>query len=177
MKRFPYLLHGIVLVLLVFFDQISKYMVRLHIKNEPFTLIPGVFSFHYHENRGSVWGILQGKVDFLLVVSLLIFACIIYVYVKMPKTKQYHALFWIIVFMGAGAVGNTIDRLFMGYVTDFLYFELINFPIFNIADCYITVCAFLMIILMFTKYKDEEFTFLAIRRKEKENDSNKSDEI
>jgi len=166
MKRFPYVFHALVCMLLVLLDQITKYFARTVLKNSPIELWDGVFSLYYHENRGSVWGILQGKIDFLLIVSLILFALFIYVYVKMPKTKNYYPLFWVLVFMGAGAVGNTIDRLFFGFVTDFLYFELINFPIFNVADCYITVCAFVMILLVFTLYKDDEFTFLSPKRKE-----------
>lgn len=177
MKRFPYLLHGITFILLLFIDQITKHIVRLHLKAEPISVIKDIFSFHYLENRGSVWGILQGKVDILLVVSVILLAIMIYVYIKMPKRKEYFPLFWIIVFMVAGAVGNTIDRLVFGYVTDFLYFELIDFPIFNIADCYITVCAFLTIILILTKYKDDEFQFLSLRRKEMTDAESKSDEI
>lgn len=70
-----------------------------------------------------------------------------------------------------------MDRLFFGYVTDFLYFELIDFPIFNIADCYITVCSFLTVLLMFTKYKNDEFSFIALRRKERTNADTESDEV
>lgn len=166
MKRFPYIAHALVCLLLVALDQVSKYFVRAYIKGNPKTIIEGVFSLYYHENRGSVWGILQGKVDLLLIFSVVLFALLIYVYIKMPKTAFYQPLFWILTVMGAGAIGNTLDRLIFGYVTDFLYFELIDFPIFNVADCYITVCAFLTIFLVFTKYKDDEFTFLSPRRKE-----------
>ncbi|MBE5950232.1 MAG: signal peptidase II [Lachnospiraceae bacterium] len=177
MKRFTYFLHAIVLVILVLIDQISKYFVRGYVKGNPVSVWEGVFSLYYHENRGSVWGILQGKVDFLLIVSIFLFVVLIYVYVRMPKQKQYASLLWIDVFLLAGALGNTIDRLFLGYVTDFLYFELINFPIFNIADCYITVCAFLTIILAVTKYKDDDFAFLSLKRKEMPDADTKSDEI
>lgn len=176
-KTFPYAFHAIALILLVALDQISKYFVRTYVKGNPITVIKNVFSFYYHENRGSVWGIMQGKIDFLLLISVFLFLLLIFVYVKMPKEKQYAPLFWIIVGMTAGAVGNTIDRLFLGYVTDFLYFELINFPIFNVADCYITICAFLTIILILTKYKEEEFTFLSFRRKESTHADRQSDEI
>ena len=58
------------------------------------------------------------------VISIILFALLIYVYVRMPKTKFYLPLFWVLVVMIAGAVGNTIDRLFFGFVTDFLYFKL-----------------------------------------------------
>lgn len=177
MKRIHYFLHAIALVLLVLIDQLSKYFVRGYIKGNPVSVWDGVFSLYYHENRGSVWGILQGKVDFLLIISVFLFVILIYVYVKLPKQKFYAPLLWVDVFLIAGALGNTIDRLFFGYVTDFLYFELINFPIFNIADCYITVCAFLTIILAFTIYKDDDFAFLSLKRKEIADADTKSDEI
>lgn len=177
MKRFPYISQAVVCLLLVVIDQITKLLARTYLQTSPFVLINGVFEFHYHENRGSIWGILQGKVDVLLIASLFIFALLIYVYIKMPKTKEYLPLFWILTVMVAGAVGNTIDRLFFGFVTDFLYFKLINFPIFNIADCYLTVCAFLTVFLVFTKYKDDEFTFLSPKRKESSHAADaKSDE-
>ena len=166
MKRFPYLIHLFACILLVIIDQVTKHFARTVLKGNPKSLWDGVFSLYYHENRGSIWGILQGKVDILLIFSILLFALMIYVYVKMPKTKFYLPLFWVLVVMIAGAIGNTIDRLFFGFVTDFLYFELINFPIFNVADCYITVCAFLSVFLVFTVYKEDEFTFLSLKRKE-----------
>lgn len=176
MKRFPYIVHALVCVLLVAFDQLTKYFARTYLSQGPISLWDGVFSLYYHENRGSIWGILQGKVDILLVMSIILFALFIYVYIKMPKTPTYQPLFWVLVVMSAGAIGNTIDRLFFGYVTDFLYFELINFPIFNVADCYITICAFLTIFLAFTKYKEDEFTFLSPRRKETSHADAESDE-
>ena len=166
MKRFPYIAHVLVCLFLVIIDQVTKVLARTHLKSAPFALWEGVFELHYHENRGSVWGILQGKVDVLLIASVFIFALLIYVYVKMPKTKEYTPLFWVLVVMLAGAFGNTIDRIFFGFVTDFLYFKLINFPIFNVADCYLTVCAFLTVLLAFTKYKDDEFAFLSPKRKD-----------
>lgn len=166
MKKSSCVLHAIICFFLVVFDQITKYFARLHLKEQPMAVLEGIFSFHYHENRGSVWGILQGKVDFLLLVSIVLFIVLIFAYIRIPKTAFYRPLIWILVFMIAGAIGNTIDRLFFGYVTDFLYFELINFPIFNIADCYITVCAFLTLFLVFTRYREDEFTFLSLQRKD-----------
>ena len=166
MKRFSYIAHALVFLMLILLDQVTKHFARTNLQAGPKVLWDGVFSFYYHENRGSIWGILQGKVDLLLIASLILFTLLIYVYVRMPKTAFYQPLFWILVVMGAGAVGNTIDRMFFGYVTDFLYFELIDFPIFNVADCYITICAFLSIFLVFTKYKEDEFNFLSLKRKE-----------
>lgn len=175
MKRFPYIWQAVTCILLIILDQVPKYFARIYLKGNPIELLEGIFSLHYLENRGAVWGMFQGKVDFFLVAFLILVAFMIYVYVRMPKTTFYLPLFWIITFMMAGAIGNTIDRFFFGFVTDFLYFELIDFPIFNIADCYLTVCSFLTIILVFTKYKDEPFSFLMPRRKDAVHDTDKTD--
>ncbi len=167
MKRFPYIPQAIVCILLVAIDQITKILARGPIKENSISVIDGVFSLHYLENRGSVWGMFQGKVDILLIISILIFLLLVYVYARLPKTKHYLLFSWVLVVITAGAVGNTIDRLFFGFVTDFLYFELINFPIFNIADCYLTVCAFFICyLILIGKYKNDSFSFLSPRRKE-----------
>ncbi len=166
MKKITYWMQAAVCILLIILDQLTKHFARIGLKNGPKILIDGVFSLSYLENRGSIWGILQGKVDILLIFSVILFALLLYVYIRMPKTRFYLPLLWIILVMCAGAVGNSIDRLIFGYVTDFFYFELINFPIFNVADCYITVCVFLTIFLVFTKYKEDEFSFLSLKRKD-----------
>ena len=177
MTRFPYIPQALVCFLLVIIDQLTKVWARGPIKENPITIIEDVFSLHYLENRGSIWGILQGKVDVLLIFSILIFLLLIYAYVKLPKTEHYHLLSWVLVVILAGAIGNTIDRLFFGFVTDFLYFELINFPIFNIADCYLTICAFFICyLILFGKYKNDHFDFLSPRRKEISDNAADSDE-
>ena len=66
----------------------------------------------------------------------------------------------------AGALGNFIDRLYLEYVIDFLYFKLINFPIFNVADCYITVSCVVFMILMFFYYKEEDLDFFGKTEKQ-----------
>ena len=67
-------------------------------------------------------------------------------------------------FGSAGAVGNMIDRISQGYVVDFLYFKLINFPIFNVADCYVTIAAACLVILIMFYYKDEDMACFAIKK-------------
>ena len=63
----------------------------------------------------------------------------------------------------SGAVGNMIDRLTQKYVVDFLYFKLIDFPIFNVADCYVVIATFSLILLFFFFYSDEELEFLSFK--------------
>ena len=65
----------------------------------------------------------------------------------------------------AGALGNLIDRIFRGYVVDMIYFVPINFPVFNVADCYVTVSVVLLIILILFVYKEDDFGFLKLSKK------------
>ena len=67
MKRFPYIFHALVCIVLVLLDQLTKVFARTTLKKAPIVLWDGVFELYYHENRGSIWGILQGKIDFLFV--------------------------------------------------------------------------------------------------------------
>ena len=81
--------------------------------------------------------------------------------------KKYRWLRFILVLLTAGALGNLIDRLRLNYVIDFFYFELINFPIFNVADIYVTVGMALLLILVLFYYKEEELEVLWPFRKRK----------
>lgn len=74
----------------------------------------------------------------------------------------------VCVLMLSGALGNMIDRVFRGYVIDFIYFSLIDFPVFNMADIYVVCGGILLVIFVFFKYKKEDdFDFLSFRKKEK----------
>lgn len=158
MKRIRHLLYVIALIA---FDQITKYLVVEHIKEDgPLQIIPKVFQLRYHENDGAVWGIMSGKIPFLVILTSIIMVGLVYVYFKLPMEKKYNLIRVVLVFIAAGAIGNFIDRIVRGFVVDFLYFELINFPIFNVADCYITISSILLIILSIFYYKDEDFAFL-----------------
>lgn len=153
--------HFIYFILLVGLDQGSKIWIKANIEfNNPISIIPNTLVLQYHENTGAVWGILGGQVILLSILSTIILAGLCYVYLKIPKDKKFNALKIITVFLTAGAVGNLIDRIFRRYVVDFIYFELINFPIFNIADSYITVSAILLFVLSIFYYKNEDFEFI-----------------
>lgn len=76
-------------VLLIVLDQWTKYMVLLHIKPvDSIPLISGVLSFTYHENRGAVWGIMQGQIPILIVSTIIILAVVLWVYSRIPDTKK-----------------------------------------------------------------------------------------
>lgn len=157
-------------ILLVFLDQITKYWAQISLKGtNGISIIPGIFRLQYLENRGAAFGMFQNKLLFLGLMTVVILAGLIYVYLKVPRTKRFIPIEYICIFISAGAIGNFIDRILHNYVTDFFYFELIDFPIFNVADCYVTVCAILLLVLGIFYYKEEDFEFLT-HKKEQHND-------
>lgn len=157
--------------LLVLLDQYTKLLSAAHLKRqEAFELIPGVLElkYLYPENRGIAFGMFQGKTAFFAVVSLILFAVIIWVFMRLPKERYYLPLMTVCVLMLSGALGNLIDRVFRGYVIDFIYFSLIDFPIFNMADIYVVCGGILLVFLVFFKYKEEDdFDFLSFKKKER----------
>ena len=154
---------AVLTALLVLLDQATKLAAVSALKDGgPFVLIPGVFQLQYLENRGAAFGLLQNARIFFLAVTLIALAAVIYVLVRLPLKRKYIVLRFLMVLIAAGAVGNMIDRVFLGYVRDFLYFSLIDFPIFNVADIYVTCATILLILLLLFYYKEEEdFAFLS----------------
>ena len=153
--------------LLVWLDQYTKHLAVAKLKGqEPFSVVPGVFELLYSENRGAAFGILQGRQGFFFAVAIAVFGFVAYAMAKLPAKKRYVPMEVCLVMVMAGAAGNLIDRVFHGYVVDFLYFKLIDFPIFNVADCYVTVGTALLLVLFLWYYSDEEFDMLLRRRGE-----------
>lgn len=152
-------------ILLVAFDQYTKYLAVINLKDKaPYILIDGVLQFNYLENTGAAWGILSGKKILFVIVTSIILVFLIYLFVKMPQDKKFNPLKVLTVILIAGAIGNLIDRISLNYVVDFIYFNLINFPIFNVADCYVTVSVILIVLLYSFKYNDDDFKFLSLKK-------------
>ena len=145
------------LLLLLIFDQWTKLLAISHLKGKAdIELLPGVFSLHYLENHGAAFGVLQGKKFFFITVTVLMIALLIYVYGRIPVEKHFYPLHGICIALFAGAVGNFIDRILHNYVIDFFYFSLIDFPIFNVADIYVTCAMALFIMLLLFYYKEAD---------------------
>jgi len=158
MKRRAFaLLSAIVLVGL---DQLTKYYARLKLADGPFSIIKGVFSFTYLENRGGMWGSFQGHYMILAIFSIIVTGLLILLYLKIPVSKRMTPLRIVFILLISGAIGNFIDRIWLNYVTDFIYVELIHFPIFNVADIYVTCSAFALIFLIGFFYKEEDISFI-----------------
>ena len=157
-KRITHYIMALVsIVVLVLLDQITKHLVVLHLKDRSaYVLIKDVFQLEYLENRGAAFGVLQNQRIFFYISVLLITIAVIWFYHKVPIEHKYLPLRICAVLILSGAFGNCIDRIRLNYVVDFLYFKLINFPIFNVADIYVTVAAFLLVILILIYYKEDD---------------------
>ena len=164
-KAIHLLLDVILLVVFIAVDQFTKRLAVIYLKDKPAkSIIDGVFELNYLENRGAAFGMFQNQKVLFIIIAIFMLSAIGYVLTKIPMTKKYRYLEIILVCISAGAIGNMIDRVKMDYVVDFFYFILINFPIFNVADIYVSVsCVFLAILILFY-YKEEDFTFLSKKK-------------
>ncbi len=155
-------------VVLVLLDQYTKTLAVVHLKGrDPYVILDGIFELLYSENRGAAFGMLQGRQGFFFVIGLVVLAAAAYVMYRMPSwaNGRYHFLKLCTIMITAGAVGNMVDRTLQGYVVDFLYFKLIDFPIFNVADIYVTVATAVLILLFLVYYRDEDFEMFRWNRK------------
>lgn len=152
--------------LLLFLDQFTKYEALLHLKNQSsVSLIPGVLELSYVENRGMAFGMLEGRQILFIGMCVIFCIALIWAFIRIPKNFDYLPLLITGAVLFGGAAGNFADRLFRGYVVDFIYFSLIDFPVFNVADIYVVCGGIVLVLLVIFKYKDEDFEFLTGNRK------------
>lgn len=138
------------MIVLIAFDQLTKiWAVHTLGTGMDIKLWEGVFHFHYLSNYGAAWGIFSGKQVFLVSLTSIIIIGMIWYLGKLPHTPSGKWAKIALVLIISGAIGNLIDRLILGYVRDFLYFILIDFPIFNVADILVVVGVILLMIIMF----------------------------
>ena len=167
MKQKAKLVTGLIIGFLaaIGLDQWTKLLAVNHLRNQPpYVIWDGVFEFLYSENRGAAFGMLQGKQWFFLIIAVIVVAAAVYAVFRMPASKKYLPLHLIAMFLSAGAIGNMIDRFTRGYVVDFFYFKPINFPVFNVADIYVTVSMTVLFFLILIYYKEDDFAFLEKRK-------------
>ena len=156
-----YVIAVVAVLVAVILDQYTKGLAITHLKGkESISVVDGVFRLEYLENKGAAWGMLQNQWIFLLLITIIVLTLIAILYVRLPKSKQYIPLRICMIFITAGAIGNMIDRIRYKYVVDFLYFELIDFPIFNVADVFVSVSACVLVALTLFYYKDKDFDLI-----------------
>ncbi|MCI9531039.1 MAG: signal peptidase II [Lachnospiraceae bacterium] len=142
-------------------DQYTKYLAAAYLKGgKSIILIKDVFQLQYLENQGAAFGMLQGKKLWFVAITLFMLAAMLAVYLRAPMGKRYRWMRLDLLLLTAGAVGNLIDRLTLDYVVDFFYFELINFPVFNVADIYVTVGMGILAVLILFYHQEEELEML-----------------
>lgn len=164
-RQFLFFLIG--LAVSIGFDQWTKMLAVTHLKeNPPYVIWDGVFELYYSENRGAAFGILQGQQGIFFAIAVIVIAAVIWTLYRMPANRRFLPFTFCLFLLVSGAVGNMIDRVTNHYVVDFLYFKLIDFPIFNVADCYVVVSTILLVLLFFFYYSDEELDFLSFGKKE-----------
>lgn len=177
------------IIMLVILDQLTKFQAVVKLKNgSPFVIIDGVFELRYLENQSAAFGFdivsffqkifkikyftenpeafLTAKMVIFAIVTIAVVILLMIFYSHIPQTKRFLGINLILIFFVAGAIGNLIDRIVNNYVVDFFYFKLINFPIFNVADIYVTVAAFAFIILGIFYYKEQDFEVI-FKKKDK----------
>ena len=150
------ILYAVLIFVLFAIDQYTKRLAVIHLKDgKDFVLIKNILSFSYLENTGAAWGVLSGKITLFAV-----FTCILILLILLVMLQFDMAI------LLSGAVGNLADRLINGYVVDFIKTDFINFPVFNIADCYVTLSMIILIIfLLFFMKEDELDNIFYLKRK------------
>lgn len=142
-----YIKLSLLLVLLLIVDQVSKYWAR-NFLDETIVIIDGFFQLNYVENYGASFNILTGSLGIIIIITFIAIGLLLYMmsYYRNDKVEMI-----LLVFIMAGTLGNLIDRLVFGFVTDFLDFYLIfyDFPVFNFADSFLVGATFLLFIKIF----------------------------
>lgn len=156
-KSKHFLLSLILVLILVAFDQFTKHLAVVNLMTQgPLVLIKGVLELRYLENIGAAFSMLLGKQAFLLTLTVVFLIAAVWFFLRIPPEKQFRPLTVTILVLIAGALGNMIDRIANGYVVDFIYFSIIDFPIFNVADIYVTLSVIALILEILFVYKEED---------------------
>ncbi len=154
-------------IILLGIDKISKWWAVSALKtDQDIVLVKGILEFSYLENYGAAFNSFMGMRTLLITANLIVIGVIIWKYFCIPWEKKYAWMRICFLLLISGAVGNVTDRIFRGYVVDFIYFVPIDFPKFNIADSYVVVSIIVLAFLLFTCYdaKDVDNLF-SIKKK------------
>ncbi len=149
--------HMALLVVVLVVDQLTKWWARTELPGAPVIIWKDVLSLRLIYNTGASFGIFQGKTVALTIFSIVGMLAIAGFYCWLPKERKMRPMRITLTMIVAGGVGNIIDRILMGKVTDMISFDLINFPVFNVADIGVTCGAIVMCVLWIFYYKDEDF--------------------
>lgn len=148
-----YALAAVILVI----DQITKYVVVNNIDlYEVKEVIPGILSWMYIRNTGAAWSILEGQMWFFYIITFAVVIAVIYIMQKCAKDNWLFSLGLSLIL--AGALGNFIDRLRLGYVVDMIRLDFMNFPIFNVADMSLSIGVAVIILYVLLDEKNKKLS-------------------
>jgi signal peptidase II len=140
-----FLFFSIFAALIVIADQVTKYLtVTLIPLFGRVDFIPGLLSFTYVQNTGAAWSMFEGMQWMFALIFLVLTVAVLYEYFKSPLPFSTFER-WCIAAIYGGGLGNMIDRVRLGYVIDMIKTDFMVFPVFNVADCFITCGCFAMI--------------------------------
>lgn len=152
-----YVLYLLTIIVFVSVDQFSKFLVVRNLtENVSIKLIDDFFNLTYVKNYGAGFSILQNQKTFLIVVTIIAVILVSYMLYKSKNNEYFQRVCYLLII--GGAIGNLIDRLTLGYVIDFLDFYIFNydFPVFNIADSFLTIGCILLIFSIMLEIKHEK---------------------
>ena len=159
----------LIILVCVGIDQLTKLLAINNLRDlaDEIPVINKVFGLYYVENKGISFSMLSSKMALIIIITSIIMLILIYVLIRTPKTKYFMPFSIVLSVIVGGAAGNMIDRIFRGFVIDFIMLDFINFPIFNVADIFVCVGLFILVILIIFKYKDKDFDFIIPKKGEK----------
>lgn len=164
--RYILLFDFVLMIFLITIDQITKYYaIKLLRDRDGIDIIPDILELSYLENRGAAFGMLQNQKLFFIFITIIVLSVILYIILKTPCHAKYTKLHIALIFVSSGALGNMIDRMRLNYVVDFIYISLIHFPVFNVADIYVTVSSAVLVFFLCFCYKENDLNFLSLRTK------------
>ncbi|EOT47632.1 MULTISPECIES: signal peptidase II [Enterococcus] len=139
------LIYLILALVVIVLDQLVKYQIVAHLAlGESVTVIPHVLSFTYLQNTGAAWSLFEGKQTFFTIITIIAVVVVSYL---LYRNRHGHWLFSLgLALILAGAIGNFIDRIRLGFVVDMFQTEFISFPIFNVADMALSIGVILIFI-------------------------------
>ncbi len=166
MKSKKHFFNLFICVALIIIDQITKIFAKKALESGPFVIIEDVFELRYLENRGAAFGIMQGGKVFFVLLTIIVAVLLIFYLARLSEENRNLPIRIVFLFLLSGAIGNFIDRSLRNYVIDFFYFKLIDFPIFNVADIYVTCSVIVLILLILFYYKEKELNdILSLKKK------------
>lgn len=144
------LIYIFIVIAVIGIDIYTKYLSTTYFRIEEIEIIKDALYFTYVENRGAAFGIMQNKqLIFIILTVIVILGMIGFLIKNKPQSKLLKLSLSFII---AGGIGNLIDRIHLGYVVDFIDVRIINYPVFNVADCFVVIGAILLFIhVLFSK--------------------------